>query len=60
MSIDCCVALPRGAMGVSEVCDCGIPYLSVFQCSVSWCHVAVWDCGIYSSLLLVLTRKSFF
>ena len=21
---DCCVALPRGAMGLSAVCDCGI------------------------------------
>ena len=21
---DCCVALPRGAMGFSAVCDCGI------------------------------------
>ena len=25
MSRDCCVALPRGAMGLSAVCDCGIP-----------------------------------
>ena len=24
MSRDCCVALPRGAMGLSVVCDCGI------------------------------------
>ena len=24
MSLDCCVALPRGAMCLSEVCDCGI------------------------------------
>ena len=24
MSRDCCVALPRGAMGLSAVCDCGI------------------------------------
>ena len=24
MCRDCCVALPRGAMGVSAVCDCGI------------------------------------
>ena len=23
VSCDCCVALPRGAMGLSEVCDCG-------------------------------------
>ena len=22
--LDCCVALPRGAMGLSAVCDCGI------------------------------------
>ena len=22
--IDCCVALPRGAMGLSAFCDCGI------------------------------------
>ena len=21
---DCCVALPRGAMGLSAVCDCGV------------------------------------
>ena len=29
MSRDCCVALPRGATGLSAVCDCGIswPYL---------------------------------
>ena len=24
MSRDCCVALPRGTMGLSAVCDCGI------------------------------------
>ena len=24
VSRDCCVALPRGAMGLSAVCDCGI------------------------------------
>ena len=24
MSGDCCLALPRGAMGLSAVCDCGI------------------------------------
>ena len=24
VSRDCCVALPRGAMGSSAVCDCGI------------------------------------
>ena len=24
MSGDCCVALPCGAMGLYEVCDCGI------------------------------------
>ena len=24
VSRDCCVALPRGAMGPSAVCDCGI------------------------------------
>ena len=24
MSRDCCVALSRGAMGLSTVCDCGI------------------------------------
>ena len=24
VSHDCCVALPRGAMGLSAVCDCGI------------------------------------
>ena len=23
-SRDCCVALPRGAMGLSAVCDCGL------------------------------------
>ena len=24
VSRDCCVAFPRGAMGLSAVCDCGI------------------------------------
>ena len=24
VSCDCCVALPRGAMGLPAVCDCGI------------------------------------
>ena len=24
VSRDCCVALPRGAMGLSTICDCGI------------------------------------
>ena len=24
VSRDCCVTLPRGAMGLSAVCDCGI------------------------------------
>ena len=24
VSRDCCVALPRGSMGLSAVCDCGI------------------------------------
>ena len=24
VSRDCCVSLPRGAMGLSAVCDCGI------------------------------------
>ena len=24
VSRDCCVALPRGAIGLSAVCDCGI------------------------------------
>ena len=24
VSRDCCVALPRGAMGLSAVCECGI------------------------------------
>ena len=26
VSHDCCVALPRGAMGLSAVCDCGISW----------------------------------
>ena len=26
MSPDCCVALPRGATGLSAVCDCGISW----------------------------------
>ena len=26
VSRDCCVALPRGAMGLSAVCDCGISW----------------------------------
>ena len=33
MPRDGCVALPRGAMGLSAVCDCGIPdhnYLLLF------------------------------
>ena len=29
MARDCCVALPRGAMGLSEVCDCGINFLII-------------------------------
>ena len=28
LSCYCCVALPRGAMGLSAVCDCGISLLS--------------------------------
>ena len=50
MSHGCCVALPRGAVGLSAVCDCGvswsfiicatdfrnrIPVCYVFYCSVS-------------------------
>ena len=33
MSRGCCVALPRGAMGLSAVCDCGIfgPYSLFLQ-----------------------------
>ena len=27
VSRDCCVALPRGAVGLSAVCDCGISRL---------------------------------
>ena len=33
VSRDCCVALPRGAMSLSAVCDCGI--------SKSYCYKAV-------------------
>ena len=34
MSRDCCVALPRGTMGLSAVCDCGISWsysLTIFD-----------------------------
>ena len=34
MSRDCCVALPRGAMGLSADCDCGISWsysLTIFK-----------------------------
>ena len=32
MSRDCCVALPRGAMGLSAVYDCDISYsLTIFD-----------------------------
>ena len=30
MSPDCCVALPRGAMGLSTVCDCDHTHLLVY------------------------------
>ena len=36
MSCDGCVALPRGAMGLSAVCDCGISWsypLTIFVVS---------------------------
>ena len=35
VSRDCCVALPRGVMGLSAVCDCGISRsysLTIFGC----------------------------
>ena len=38
MSPDCCVALPRGAMGLSAVCDCGISWsysLTIFVSSAN-------------------------
>ena len=33
MSGDCCVALPRGAMGLSAFCDCGISDLLTYYFS---------------------------
>ena len=42
MSRDCCVALPRGAMGLSAVCDCGISLsysLTIFF--ISWIKILV-------------------
>ena len=38
MSRDCCVALPRVAMGLSAICDCGISWsysLTIFD-RVEW------------------------
>ena len=33
VSRDCCVALHRGAMGLSAVCDCGISLLYSLFCN---------------------------
>ena len=33
---DCCVAIPRGAVGVSVVCDCGISRSYSFTILCTW------------------------
>ena len=35
-SCDCCVALPRYAMNLSAVCDCGISFLLNFESFQVW------------------------
>ena len=46
MSCDCCVALPRGAMELSAVCDCGLslsysPTIYVFNFMCGLCFLNV-------------------
>ena len=35
-SCDCCVALPRYAMDLSAVCDCGISIILNFESFQAW------------------------
>ena len=44
MSSDVCVALPRGAMGLSAFCDCGISYPDSFT-------IFDLDCGMLHHLI---------
>ena len=46
MSSDGCVALPRGAMGLSAVCDCAIVYVSddLSKCmGLLYKHIHIFD-----------------
>ena len=49
MSRDCCVALPRGVMGLSAVCDCGISWsysLFIYYCNISYCTFEFYRQGL--------------
>ena len=37
VSSDCCVALPRGAMGLSAVCDCSISWSGSLTLYMTFC-----------------------
>ena len=39
LSCDCCVALPRYAMDLSAVCDCGISNLLNFESFQAWAEM---------------------
>ena len=68
MSHDCCVALPRGAMGLSAVCDCDISLsysLTFFNCyyrvgvSYTRCHELVCADRMLSPHILKYTILQF-
>ena len=51
VSRDCCVALPRGALGLSAVCDCGIS--KSYSLSLTIFYLRTF-CKSYSVLLVYM------
>ena len=65
LSGDCCVALPRGAMGLSAVCDCGISssYLLTISLVIPPVFVWVYFCNmrkVYFGVVILHLLKALF
>ena len=56
----CCVALPRDAMGLSAVCDCGWYFLTILTYYIKYASFAFpFSCYSYQACFLSLRRISF-
>ena len=59
MSHDCCVVLPRGAIGLSAVCDCGV-FLIILTYHIKCASFAFnFSCYSYQTCILSHRRISF-